>query len=233
LKDVDERTAKKGLAVVRKYREVEVVQGIRGAVKSVGNVVEMTGVAKGLVSAGQWGEALNVVEELKDMQNGVQVDSTENMKLDRDFGKKLETMAEDDEEGEDPSAGAIAQKPMLGFPLSALAAFSELPIHLRVLTLEISKSLSREMIVVLRHDLEERLGHNQHTSAGTNEHVACSVGGLRDRLKPLLQNLVRTKGLRDATLEWRDVVLSQVRRVPKEMISGFDKEWDEEEEEKR
>jgi len=233
LKDVDERTAKKGLEVVKKYREVGVVQGIREAVRSVENVIEMTGVAKGLVSAGQWGEALNVVEELKDMQNGVQVESTENMKPDRDFGKKLETMTEDDEEGEDFSAGDIAQKPTLGFPLSALTAFSELPIHLRVLTLEISKSLSQEMIVVLRHDLEERLGHSQDTSTGTNEHAARNERDLRDRLKPLLQNLLRTKGLGDATLEWRDVVLSEVRRVPKEMISGFDKEWDEEEEEKR
>lgn len=232
LKDVDERTAKKGLEVVRKYGEVERVQGIREAVKSVGNVIEMTGVVKGLVSAGQWGEALNVIEELEDMRNGVQVESIGNMRPGEDVGKKLETMTEEDEEGENILAGDNVQKPMLGFPLSALAAFSELPSHLRILTLEISKSLSREMIVVLRHDLEERVGYNQDTPANANRHATRNEG-LRDRLKPLLLNLVRTKGLKDAALEWKDVVLSEVRRVPKEMISGFDKEWDEDKEEKR
>ena len=39
--------------------------------------------------------------------------------------------------------------------------------------------------------------------------------GLRDRLKPLLQGLVWTKGLKEGLLSWREVVLGEVRGVVK------------------
>ncbi|KAF5358520.1 hypothetical protein D9756_001367 [Leucocoprinus leucothites] len=234
LKDVDERTAKRGLEVVKKCNEVERVQGIREAVKGVGNVIEMTRVAKSLVGAGQWGEALNVVEELETMWEGEQVDSGERVKLNGGNGAKLETMIEETED-EESLSGRDGHKPILGFPLSALSAFSELPVHLRALTLEVATSLSQELIVVLRHDLEERVNRSPGAPEKANGHVVnySTDEGLRDRLKPLLQNLVRTRGLKDAISQWREVVMGEVRRVPKEMVSGFDKEWNEDNEENR
>jgi vacuolar protein sorting-associated protein 54 len=235
LKDVDERTAKKGLEVVRKCREVERVQGVRGAVKGVGNIVEMTKVAKSLVGAGQWGEALNVVEELERMWDGEQASLEGSLQANGGSGKKLETMVEEEEEEEEEGESARQdQKPTFRFPLSALMAFTELPSHLRVLTLEIAANLSQELILVLRHDLEERVSDEQGMSAKANGHVNNERDdGLRNRLNPVLQNLVRARGLKDAISQWRDVVLGEVRKVAKEAVSGFDKEWDEEKEENR
>ncbi|KXN92270.1 Vacuolar protein sorting-associated protein 54 [Leucoagaricus sp. SymC.cos] len=234
LNEVDERTAKKGLEVVRKCREVEKVQGVREAVKSVANVVEMTRVAKSLVGAGQWGEALSVVEELESMWDGEQVQSLGDTIANGVAGKRLETMVEETED-EEEERNTQGQKPSLVFPLSTLTAFSELPSHLRALTLEIATSLSQELVIVLRHDLEERITLNQGAPMKANGHVVDTEKeeSLRDRLKPLLQNLTRTRRLKDAVSQWREVVLSEVRRVAKEAVSGFDKEWDEDKEENR
>ncbi|KAF9447663.1 Vps54-domain-containing protein [Macrolepiota fuliginosa MF-IS2] len=227
LKDVDEKTAKKGLEVVRKCGEVGRVQNVKDAVRGVGGVVEMTKVARGLVGAGQYGEALGVVEALERMWEG------ESEEERREVNGRLETMVEESEDGQITQE---QEQKTLGFPLSGLAAFSELPNHLRVLTLEIATSLSQEMVVVLRHDLEERISRSQGTpdvkvngNAGDKE----KVEGLQDRLKPSLQNLVRTRGLRDAILSWREFVLGEVKGVVKGAVSGFDKEWDEDKEENR
>lgn len=233
LKDVDERTAKKGLDVVRRCREVERVQGVREAVRRVGNVVEMTRIAKGLVGAGQWGEALSVVEELESMWDGEHAGLEESVEVNGGARKQLETMAEE-AEGDEGNEQASQKQTALGFPLSTLKAFSELASHLRILTLEIATSLSQELIVVLRHDLEERVNQDQGTPAKVNGHSNNEKDyGLQDRLKPLIQNLARARGLKDAISQWRDVALGEVRKVAKEAVSGFDKEWDEDKEENR
>lgn len=232
LRDVDEKTAKKGLEVVKKSREVEKVAKVREFVRGVGNVVETSRVAKEFVGAGQWGEALGVVEELERMWEGE--DGKEVEKVNGGVGTKLETMVEETEEEDED--GVQERKPLLGFPLSALAAFSELPDHLRALTLEIATSLSQELVVVLRHDLEERVSRARGSQdAKVNGHGDDKEKdeGLRDRLKPLLQNLTRTKGLKDAISSWREVVLGEVRSVVKKAIDGYDKEWDEDKEENR
>lgn len=65
LKEVDEGTAKKGLGVVVLEERRRNLGKVRQALGEVGAVQEMLGVAKGLVGAGQWGEALDVVEELE------------------------------------------------------------------------------------------------------------------------------------------------------------------------
>ena len=65
------------------------------------------------------------------------------------------------------------------FPLSSLRAFAALPEHLRALTMEIAASLSSDLMSVLRDDL------TQPTERDTDSH-------LRDRLRPLIQGLMRT-----------------------------------------
>lgn len=189
----------------------------------------MTRIAKGFVGAGQWGEALTVVEELETLWEG---ETQRDVKVN---GGGLETMPEEDEDGS--TLTEQDRKPTVGFPLSALAAFSELPSHLQVLTLEIATSLSQELVIVLRHDLEQRALRNQSPqNLKTNGHATDSKvkdESLRDRLKPLIHNLVRTKGLKDAILKWREDVLNEVRSVVKKAVSGFDKEWDEDKEENK
>ncbi|EKM82490.1 hypothetical protein AGABI1DRAFT_117956 [Agaricus bisporus var. burnettii JB137-S8] len=229
LKDVDEKTAMKGLDVVKKGKKVDNVVKIKKMARDIEGVVEMTRIAKGFVSAGQWGEALTVVEELETLWEG---ETQRDVKVN---GGGLETMPEEDEDGS--TLAEQDRKPTVGFPLSALAAFSELPSHLQVLTLEIATSLSQELVIVLRHDLEQRALRNQSPqNLKTNGHTTDSKvkdESLRDRLKPLIHNLVRTKGLKDAILKWREDVLNEVRSVVKKAVSGFDKEWDEDKEENK
>lgn len=64
LRDVDEKGARRGLEVVRREGTLRNVDKVREGVKVVGGVVDMMGLAKSLVAAGQWGEGLDVIEEI-------------------------------------------------------------------------------------------------------------------------------------------------------------------------
>ncbi|KIM71978.1 hypothetical protein PILCRDRAFT_82306, partial [Piloderma croceum F 1598] len=114
-------------------------------------------------------------------------------------------------------------RPPISIPLSSLKAFSNLPTHLRTLTMEIASSLTTELVDVLRIDLVERisLDSGQPRPEVENGHADIDQT-LRDRLKPLLQGLSRTKGMRDATGSWREVVLGEVRGTIKRHIPLFE-----------
>jgi vacuolar protein sorting-associated protein 54 len=224
LRDVDNNSAKRGLEMVRKECKMANLGKIRDGVKMIGGVVEMTGVAKGLVNAGQWGEALGVIEELEKWWEVSEPVSTQSstpgqpqLSLNGNgdaIGHKL---------GQSPPLPTLeegiatpqeAQKKISPglhpVSLSSLHAFSALPSHLRVLVMEIAASLSSELVSVLRNDLETRINSDHKVNPEADQ-------GLKDRLKPLLLNLVRTKGLKEGVLSWREVVLIDVRAVIKKV----------------
>ncbi|KAJ6630546.1 Vps54-like protein-domain-containing protein [Mycena sp. CBHHK59/15] len=214
LKDVDEQGAKKGLEVVRKGSRMRNLGKVREGVKFVGGVVEMTGVAKGLVAAGQWDEALGVLEDMERLWEGptaiepptpAPTSATRSSSSIKVHGGanvngngRLSSLPPMPEERPPPSP--VLPPPIL--PLSSLNAFAALPAHLRTLTMDITSSLSSELVSVLRVDLLERISTG---SAGV------STQSLKDRLRPLLQGLSRTKGVREATLSWREVALVEIR----------------------
>ncbi|KAF8637425.1 hypothetical protein AX17_002920 [Amanita inopinata Kibby_2008] len=228
LRDVDEQGAKRGLEIVRKECKLVNLKRVQDGIKMVGGVVEMAGVAKGLVGAGQWGEALNVMEELERIWEGpgegevnrgkgefpLQGDKAKLMQNGNSKLSPLPTMIEEDE-GEGGEKQRDQRKVMQDFRLSSLQAFSALPAHLRELTLEIAASLSSEIVGVLRLDLGERIA-----GKGEKEHTINQ--NLRDRLTPLLHGLLRTKGFKEATLSWREVVLGEIRGIIKAWVPGFD-----------
>lgn len=203
LKDVDTNGAKKGLEMVRRECKMENLAKVREGVQMVTGVVEMTGVARGLVTAGQWGEALGVIEEMEklweveEQKEGI----AQNGKTNGIVHGKLPPTPED--EGEEKEERDEKKKKVFTptIPLSSLHAFAALPVHLRTLTMEIASSLASELVSVLQNDLERRI------NSGKDDQ------GLGDRLKPLLQNLARTKGLKEGMLSWREVVLGEVRQV--------------------
>ena len=79
--------------------------------------------------------------------------------------------------------------------------------------MEITTSLTSEFVSLLRHDLVERIDANQETwSDGRRQEFDTA---LRDRMRPLLQALMRTKGILEATLAWREVVMAEVRAAVK------------------
>ncbi|KAJ7685448.1 Vps54-like protein-domain-containing protein, partial [Mycena polygramma] len=223
LKDVDEKGAKKGLEVVRKGSRMRNLGKVREGVKFVGGVVEMTGVAKGLVAAGQWDQALNVLEDMQRLWEGAPVAEpktpTPALSRSSSYTKarnvngngRLSSLPPTPEERPPPSP--VLPPPII--PLSSLSAFSALPLHLRTLTMEITSSLTAELVSVLRVDLLDRITGVVPSSNTRNE-------SLKDRLRPLLQGLSRTKGVREATLSWREVVLGEIRDVIRRHIPAFD-----------
>ena len=210
LKEVDEKSAKRGLEVVRKESKLRNLITVRENIKMVSSVVDMTGVAKGLVSAGQWGEALNVIEEIGSHCEADAISSDPPHEKPpplpptrRGQISPLSPLPEAEEHETKP------RKPPLSVPLLSLHAFSSLPTHLRTLTMEIASSLSLEMVNVLKLDLLERMnGHGDSTPSHPDINQS-----LKDRLRPLLHGLVQTRGVREATLSWREVVMIEVQQV--------------------
>lgn len=240
LHDVDKNSALGGLEMVRKECKMANLSKVRDGVKMISGVVEMTGVAKGLVSAGQWGEALNIIEEIdklwqveeappgsaaavKRSKNSSSSKSTSHLHNGNgDAHSSSSSLPATPEELEERSSSKAQQTEETqttkhlsphqhSVPLSSLHSFSALPTHLRVLTMEIAASLSSELVSVLRSDLEIRINKDGKADAEADQ-------GLKDRLKPLLLNLVRTKGLKEGMLSWREVVLIEVKGVVKKVV---------------
>ncbi|KAJ7632829.1 vacuolar protein sorting-associated protein 54 [Roridomyces roridus] len=215
LKDIDEQSAKKGLHIVQKGSRVRNLGKVREGVKFVGSVVEMTGAAKSLVAAGQWDRALGAVEEMEKMWGEstrapepppptlMRASSSSSNKSGHINGNgKLAPMPEEQPPNVPPP-----------IPLSSLSAFAALPEHLRTLTMEITSSLSNELVSVLRANLLECISEDAPSAR---------YQSLKDRLLPLLQGLARTKGVREATLSWREVVLNEMRGVIRRHLPAFD-----------
>ncbi len=224
LHGVDDNSAKRGLEMVRKESKMANLGKVRDGVKVIGEVVEMTGVAKSLVNAGQWGEALGVIEDIEKLWDVNTPRPPESARLERprtsslgvkmqngDIHSPLPPTPEDHEDGD-----KIFKKEQRTTPahhavsLSSLHAFTTLPSQLRQLTLDIAASLSNELVSVLRNDLETRINGDGRPNHDTDQ-------SLKHVLKPLLLNLVRTKGLKGGMLSWREVVLVELRSIIKKV----------------
>lgn len=222
LQQVDEKGAMKGLEIVRLESKLRNVAQIKEGVKVVGGVMEMTGVARSLVAAGQWGQALDVIEGLNSLwgaDESVMVDPADQTPKPSPAATSkgsrpttLQTVLESPPNT--PTLPTpIPKKPEPPVPLSSLKAFASLPSQLRELTLEITTSLTSEVVNVLRMDLNERIDADPGSSPNPSQ------GGiqmsLKDRLRPMLHSLVRTNGVREAAYSWKEVVLLEVNNVLK------------------
>ena len=219
LKEVDDKHARRGLEIVRGEQKLRNLETVKSGMRMVAGVVEMTGVVKGLVNAGQWGEALTVLEEIHNLwdENPTSYPPVPSQSdpitprgtnPERVLSPVQESPRTENDVPLPPnSSSKTTHTSDVGIPLSSLRAFSSLPEHLQTLTLEIASSLTTELMEVLRLDLVGRIPESSSREA--------SEQSLRDRLRPLLQGLLRTKSLREATLSWRDVALGEVRNCVK------------------
>ena len=231
LQDVDKNCARSGLEMVRKECKMANLSRVRDGVKMISGVVEMTGVAKGLVSAGQWGEALDIIEEIDKLwqaeeavPEGTVVERPTVSKPTSNLhngngdahGSSLPPTPEESSKTQQTEETQTTKhiSHQYSVALSSLHSFSALPSHIRMLTMEIAASLSSELVSVLRSDLEVRINSNGKADADADQ-------GFKDRLKPLLLNLVRTKGLKEGMLSWREVVLIELRGVVKKVSFFF------------
>lgn len=214
LKDVDDKGAKRGLEIIRREGKLRNMASVKDGVRFIGGVMEMTGVAKSLVSAGQWAEALDMIEELDRLWH-----------LENDDAKPTRPPPVPSKNGRISPLPTVMESPPAtpapppppppapSIPLSSLKAFAALPEHLRTLTMEITSSLSSEFVNLLRQDLVERIDANQDMWPESRRQEFDM--SLKDRLRPLLQSLVRTKGILEASISWRDVVMTAVRSTVK------------------
>lgn len=204
LKDVDDKSAKRGMEIVQRELKVANMGKAKEGVAFVGSVVEMTALVKSLVVGGQWSEALGALDSLKAMWD---VAPTEPPSLPPSTGgQRLLPTLEESEESE-----AVNQA--FRVPLSSLKAFASLPEHLRLLTMDIASSLASELVNVLRTDLQTQFRNDENAGS-----IRLS---LKDRLRPILIGLLRTKGLKEATLSWREIAFAEIRFVVNQEITAF------------
>ncbi|KAF9227828.1 Vps54-domain-containing protein [Gyrodon lividus] len=224
LKDVDEKGAKRALEIVRKESRLLNFVAVNEGVRELGAVVEMTGVARGLVVAGQWGEALDVINSIEILWEPSAIDVPAPPKppirrrSTRQNNGTLSPLPPTPESPPFEAEGGTKKSAVSSVPLSSLNAFASLPSHLRALTMEITSSLTTDLVNVLKLDLLDRVSADPEFSEPTNNMNLT----LQDRLRPLLQGLLCTKGTREAAISWREVVTKEVRGIIKRHLPSFD-----------
>lgn len=219
LKEVDEKGAKRGLEIVRTECKLLNLKSVCSGVKEIGGVLEMTGVAKGLVAAGQWGEALTVIEGVEALWDPAAAE-VQHPVSGREARVELVHVSTNGRLSplppmpESPPPENEGTRKASSIPLSSLTAFSSLPAHVRALTMEIATSLTTELVSVLKLDLLDRVDGAPELNGNVNL-------SFKDRLRPVLQGLLRTKGIREATISWREVVTSEVQGIMKHHLPSF------------
>lgn len=219
LKEVDEKGAKRGLEIVRTECKLLNLKSVCSGVKEVGGVLEMTGVAKGLVAAGQWGEALTVIEGVEALWDPAAAEAQPPVSG-REARAELVRVPTNGRSSplpsmpESPPPENEVTRKAPSIPLSSLTAFSSLPAHVRALTMEITSSLTTELVNVLKLDLLDRVNGAPERNGNVNL-------SFKDRLRPVLQGLLRTKGIREATVSWREVVTSEMQGIMKHHLPSF------------
>ncbi|TDL25021.1 Vps54-domain-containing protein [Rickenella mellea] len=215
LKNVDEKRAKRGLEVVQKQLKVRNLAVVQEGLQTVKGVQEMLGVARGLAAANEWTESLDVVEGINSLWEP-ELEPVASTTLTRPTTKRA--ISSFSGVGGTAPLPAVLESPVeerhdqpkaqRRIPLSLLNAFASLPEDLRVLTLEITTSLTSELIQVLKSDLQVRMGNG---SLKDDVEMGRVNQSFRDRLRPLLHGLKRTNGVREFTSMWRDVVIGDIK----------------------
>lgn len=215
LNDLD-NTAIRGLHIVRKECRLSNLATVTLAVRELASVVEMSSVARGLVAAAQWGEALDVIDTIQSLFNPSPQDAAVSL---GPIAKQPTRQLDDDPSQLSPTTGSTPSQirpttessPLSSVPLSCLTAFHSLPAHLRVMHTEITLSLTADLVSALKADLLDRVNSGSEAS-----HLVGDTDiSLKDRLRPLLQGLLRTNGIREAIVTWRQVVMSEVKGIMK------------------
>ncbi|KAG9318566.1 Vps54-like protein-domain-containing protein [Chiua virens] len=222
LSDLDNNTAIRGLHIVRKESRCSNIAAVSVAARELTAVVEMSSVARGLVTAGQWGEALSVIDTIDSLfhpqSNGASPSTpirTRHKRRPDDVPPPLPPTPE--------SPHLQTESAPLSVPLSSLTAFLPFPSHLQAMKTEIALSLTTDLITTLKIDLLDCVS----TDSDVSNSVTNPSFTLKDRLQPSLQGLLRTNGIRDAIISWRQVVMSEVKGIMKRYLPSFDSDEDE------
>lgn len=222
LRDVDELRAKKGLEVVRMENKLKNLAEVQEGVKAIQNVGEMFNLARNLVNGGEFEPALDVVDGLRNLWEAKETQPPPpqaNLKPVNRPSKRnsmLSSVPECIGEEEVTLQEEPKRSPIV---LSSIRAFASLPEHLRTLVVDITNSLTSELVIVLKTDLLTSLDATPSSSVDQELNEASSVDrsrserltSLKERLTPLVRGLRRTNGIRDSFLRWREVSLVEIK----------------------
>lgn len=209
---VRENGARRGLHGVHREVRLAHLREVQAGVRAIRGVVETVGIVRGLVDGREWGAALDGVDGLHTMWNGVQ---TLLPPVPSPRGTALPSVAEEEPHGEEAALQKMRRaETVLNMPLSKLKAFAALPSQLQTLTQEITSLLTSDLVALLKTGLSERIHLGRSSS---DDHT-----GMTDRLRPLIQGLVRTRNLRESVVVWRDVVLEEVQGIVQQHVHSFD-----------
>ncbi|KAG8217594.1 Vps54-like protein-domain-containing protein, partial [Butyriboletus roseoflavus] len=228
LNGLDNSTAIRGLHIVRKESRCSNLASVNNAVRDLAAVVEMSSVATSLVGAGQWGEALAVIDTIKSLFNPSPQDPPVPptpfvIRRTRQPDDAPSPLSSTSESSLLQIQATTKSTPLSSTPISSLTAFLSLPSHLQAMNTQITMSLTTDLVTALKLDLLDRVSADSKTS----HPVANPNLTMKDRLRPLLQGLLRTDGIREAIVSWREVVMSEVRGIMKCYLPSFDPDEDE------
>lgn len=235
LTEVNEKSACQGIELVRRECRLQNLAAVREGTGIMHRVGDMFGAARSLASAGEWGEALGVVEDIQSMWEGTapaQGQSVQKQRSIKARSRPVSTYGQPSQLSSVPESSSehivsASEQREMRIPLKTLVAFASLPEHLKALTLDIATSLATELVTLLKTDLLVRLDQASRGIQGAvgdsskPEKDADARISLRDQLKPLLLGLKRTHGLQDATLKWREVALAEIRACVKRVSRPF------------
>jgi vacuolar protein sorting-associated protein 54 len=217
LGDVNEKGARRGLHGVQREVRLVHLKEVQSGVRAVRGVIETVGVVRELVDNGRWGAALDGVDELRTMWYGKTASAPvpAPSPAPSQQSSRLPCVAEEEPLGDEKEVALQTEELVSSaaapeIPLSKLKAFSALPGQLHTLIQEITSSLTSDLVATLKVDLLERIHTNDLVVVGDKTDVC-------DRLRPLIQGLVRTKNLRESIAEWRGVVLGEVQGIVRQV----------------
>ncbi|KZT57023.1 Vps54-domain-containing protein [Calocera cornea HHB12733] len=231
LRAVDENQAISGLQAVRLQVKRDNVEEVVAAVRSVREVGETVGMAKHLIGGGEYFEALGLIEGVEESLAPAVWRPPEPPSPITPLTNGSAYSAFTPVSPITPAAPKtqIARPRGPVFDLAALKALSSLPEHLRELSYAISTSLESDLVGVLRADLSTRIrlsppqGISSEIDPVFDVHEASE---LRDRLIPILQGLLRTKGVALAMKSYREAALAEVKTTVKMHLPSSDAEED-------
>ena len=217
---VSEHGARRGLRGVQREIRLTHLREVQSVVRAVSGVIGTVGIVRGLVDDGQWGEALDGVDDLHAMWDGPSAPGPASPLAPSLQASQLPSVAEEEplDDEEEEVGSEVGVRVELEIPLSRLKAFAALPNQLQTLTQEITSSLTSDLVATLKIDLLERI--NRADSSSSDQVV------VRDRLRPLIQGLVRTRYLKESITEWRGVVLGEVQGIVQQVfLLSLDLAW--------
>ena len=223
LTQVDEKGAKKGLELVREDMKVVQLVKLEDGVKLVKDVHDMKTIAQGLANAGEWSDALNMVENMHTLLD--HRPATPQTAEPESRRRRHASIAEEEEDASSlptpiptPNGSAVPSKlpsALRDISLQNLQAFTSLPADLRNLTTQIASTLSDDFAAVSRQDLILRASESGRRVL--QSHTDEEEHALRERFVPMLTGLLRTgdSGLKEGLEKWREILMGDVRSAVK------------------